>query len=85
MLKPEGATGWSRYDVVGWGLPVRANGWDPDGRWYGDTPRVPSSMCAARHATALIPKVKAAIEGRRIQLQQAGDYKSGRGPTATHS
>ena len=27
-----------RYDVVGWGNPVRINGWAPDGRWYGDDP-----------------------------------------------
>ena len=40
VFKPENATSWSRYDVVGWGQPVRSNGWAPDGRWYGDTPRV---------------------------------------------
>src|SRR5688572_22853062 len=33
VVKPEGATSWTRYDVVGWGSPVRVNGWAPDGRW----------------------------------------------------
>ena len=40
VFKPENAAGWNRYDVVGWGQPVRNNGWAPDGRWYGDAPRV---------------------------------------------
>ena len=31
---------WTRYDVVGWGDPVRINGWAPDGRWYGTAPTV---------------------------------------------
>ena len=39
VLKRENATSWTRYDVVGWGNPVRTNGWPPDGRWYGNTPR----------------------------------------------
>ena len=40
VFKPENAATWSRYDVVGWGKPVRSNGWAPDGRWFGDAPRV---------------------------------------------
>src|SRR5262249_5736228 len=31
VFKPQNATTWSRYDVVGWGQPLRLNGWDPDG------------------------------------------------------
>src|SRR5262249_48424130 len=30
VFKPENATSWSRYDVVGWGQPLRTNGWAPD-------------------------------------------------------
>src|SRR5436309_3247784 len=40
VFKPENASTWSRYDVVGWGQPVRSVGWAPDARWFGDTPRV---------------------------------------------
>ncbi len=40
VFKPANATTWTRYDVVGWGQPVRINGWAPDGRWFGDVPRV---------------------------------------------
>ena len=34
VFKPENASTWSRYDMVGWGQPMRSNGWAPDGRWY---------------------------------------------------
>ena len=40
VFKPQNARSWSRYDVVGWGQPVRVNNWAPDGRWFGDTPHV---------------------------------------------
>jgi len=60
VLKPENASTWSRYDVVGWGQPLRANGWAPDSRWFGDTPRVLVDVRGPA-AAALIPKVKAAI------------------------
>ena len=38
VIKPAGAREWTRYDVVGWGSPVRTNSWPPDGRWYGNRP-----------------------------------------------
>src|SRR5437868_2659865 len=60
VFKPANATAWSRYDVVGWGQPVRSNGWAPDGRWFGDTPRVLVDV-RGPIASVLIPKVKAAI------------------------
>ena len=59
VFKPEDATTWSRYDVVGWGEPMRTNGWAPDGRWFSDTPRVLVDVRGPA-AAVLIPKVKAA-------------------------
>ena len=32
VLKRANAQHWTRYDVVGWGNPVRVNGWPADGR-----------------------------------------------------
>ena len=55
VFKPENATAWSRYDVVGWGQPVRNNGWAPDGRWFGDVPRVLVDV-RGPEAAALIPE-----------------------------
>src|SRR5258706_4635060 len=40
VLKPEKARSWRRYDVVGWGNPVRINGWAPHGLWFGNKPQV---------------------------------------------
>ena len=79
VFKPQGATAWSRYDVVGWGNPVRTNGWDPDGRWYGDTPRVLVDVNGAA-AQALIPKVQAAIKD--YSYANSGDYRTWPGPNS---
>src|SRR3954454_10310930 len=79
VFKDENATTWSRYDVVGWGNPVRTNNWVPDGRWFGDTPRVLVDVSGAQ-AAALIPKVKAAITS--YTYNQAGDYWVWPGPNS---
>jgi hypothetical protein len=79
VFKPENASTWSRYDVVGWGQPVRTNGWAPDGRWFGDTPRVLVDIRGAA-ATALIPKVKAAIAD--YSYNNFGDYRMWPGPNS---
>ena len=79
VFKPEGAAGWSRYDVVGWGQPVRSNGWAPDGRWFGDVPRVLVDVRGAE-AAVLIPKVKATIAG--YSYNEFGDYRMWPGPNS---
>jgi hypothetical protein len=79
VFKPEGADAWSRYDVVGWGQPVRANGWAPDGRWFGDVPRIVVDVRGAE-ARTLIPKVKAAIAA--YGYSNAGDYVIWPGPNS---
>jgi hypothetical protein len=79
VYKPENGRSWNRYDVVGWGLPVRNNGWAPDGRWYGNTPTVLVDV-RGTEAAALIPKVEAAIE--QYSYQQAGDYRVWPGPNS---
>ena len=79
VFKPQNGTSWTRYDVVGWGKPVRTNGWAPDGRWYGDTPRVVVDVHGAE-AAALIPKVKQAIMDYRYN--NAGDYRMWPGPNS---
>lgn len=33
VLKPAGATQWTRYDVVGWGNPVRRDSYPADAFW----------------------------------------------------
>jgi hypothetical protein len=79
VLKPENALTWDRYDVVGWGQPLRTNGWAPDSRWFGDTPRVLVDVRGPA-AAALIPKVKAAISS--YGYSNFGDYRIWPGPNS---
>jgi hypothetical protein len=79
VYKPAEATSWTRYDVVGWGNPVRMNGWAPDGRWYGDVPRVLIDVRGAA-AQAVIPRVQRAIEDYRYRNR--GDYRMWPGPNS---
>ena len=79
VLKDKDATSWSRYDVVGWGQPVRTNGWAPDGRWFGDTPRVLLDVRGTQAAT-LIPQIKAAITS--YSYSHDGDYRIWPGPNS---
>jgi Protein of unknown function (DUF3750) len=79
VVKRENARTWTRYDVVGWGNPVRTNGWAPDGRWFGDTPMVLADVKGAE-AAALIPKIEAAIKA--YPFAHAGDYRIWPGPNS---
>jgi hypothetical protein len=79
VVKRDNARSWSRYDVVGWGNPVRINGWAPDGRWYGGRPFVVADIQGAE-AQALIPKIEAAIQD--YQFRNAGDYRIWPGPNS---
>ncbi|MFL5028857.1 MAG: DUF3750 domain-containing protein [Xanthobacteraceae bacterium] len=79
VLKRENARSWSRYDVVGWGNPVRINGWAPDGRWFGDNPVVVADVSGAE-AAALIPRIEAAIKS--YAFARSGDYRVWPGPNS---
>jgi hypothetical protein len=79
VVKRENARSWTRYDVVGWGNPVRVNGWAPDARWYGDQPWVVADIKGPQ-AQALIPKIDAAIT--EYQYRNSGDYRIWPGPNS---
>jgi hypothetical protein len=79
VIKRENAQRWTRYDVVGWGNPLRINGWAPDGRWFGDRPRVVADI-QGDEAQALIPKIEAAVKDYRFA--NAGDYRIWPGPNS---
>ena len=65
--------------MVGWGDPIRINGWAPDGRWFGDRPAVVVDVTGPE-AQALIPKVEAAVKDYRFA--HAGDYRIWPGPNS---
>ncbi|MGI8525994.1 MAG: DUF3750 domain-containing protein [Pseudolabrys sp.] len=79
VFKRENARSWTRYDVVGWGNPVRTNGWAPDGRWFGNSPVVVADVRGSQ-AERLIPRIEAAVKDYRYS--HAGDYRIWPGPNS---
>lgn len=79
VLKPENGRSWRRYDVVGWGNPVRLNNWPPDGLWFGNKPQVVLDL-RGEEATAAIPKIETAIKA--YNYVNAGDYRIWPGPNS---
>ena len=79
VLKRANAAEWTRYDVVGWGQPVRVNNWPPDGRWFGNTP-VAIADISGPDAEKLIPRIEAAVN--QYRFNHAGDYRIWPGPNS---
>ncbi len=79
VLKPEGASRWTRYDVVGWGNPVRKDAYAPDAFWYGNRPYVAAEI-SGNQAEALIPRIEAAIAS--YPAAQRGSYIVWPGPNS---
>jgi len=79
VFKKQGAATYTRYDYTAWGEPIRINGFEPDGRWFGRTPEIVFAADGAG-ATALIPAIEAAITG--YALGNLGDYRVWPGPNS---
>jgi hypothetical protein len=79
VFKAENGQRWTRYDVVGWGNPVRLNGWAPDARWYGTAPSVIADI-KGKEAQALIPKIEQAV--KEYRYANYGDYRLWPGPNS---
>jgi len=78
VVKGENERAWRRYDVAGWGSPVRLNWWPPD-LWFGSYGTVVADIKGAQ-ANALIPRVDAAIKD--YQYRNYGDYRIWPGPNS---
>jgi hypothetical protein len=78
VIKSRNDTSWHRYDVAGWGAPVRLNWWPPD-LWFGEQGTVVVDIKGAQ-AETLIPRVEAAIKG--YPYANAGDYRIWPGPNS---
>lgn len=79
VVKPDGAPSWTRYEVVGWGTPVRRNAYAADASWYGNRPYVAAEISGPR-AAALIPLIEQAIA--RYPHSRVGSYKVWPGPNS---
>ena len=79
VYKPEGASAYTRHDYTAWGDPIRRNGFEPDGRWFGRTPEVLFAADGPA-AAAMIPRIEAAIAA--YPLRARGDYQVWPGPNS---
>jgi hypothetical protein len=57
---------WTRYEVVGWGRPVRRDAYAPDAWWYSNPPKILDELIGPA-AEQAIAKIESAI----------GDYRFG--------
>jgi hypothetical protein len=79
VFKPADAASYTRYDYTAWGDPIRLNGFEPDGRWFGRVPEVVFAADGAA-AAAMIPRMQAAIDDYAWRNQ--GDYRAWPGPNS---
>lgn len=79
VLKREGERQWTRYEVVGWGRPVRRNAYAPDARWYGNEPYIVAEVTGAE-AERLIPGIEQSIG--RYPYSARGSYVVWPGPNS---
>jgi hypothetical protein len=79
VVKPKGAAAWTRYDVVGWGNPVRKNAYAADALWYGNAPRVVYRL-EGNEAAGLILAVEASVQ--HYPFQKKGTYTVWPGPNS---
>lgn len=79
VVKPENAAAYTRYDVVGWGNPVRKDNYAADAHWYGNRPRLIYRLDGDA-AKTLIPRIEATIAAYPHSLR--GDYTVWPGPNS---
>ena len=79
VLKKPGRRDFDRYDVVGWGTPVRKNAYAADARWYSNEPEIHHVVRGAK-AQALIADIEQAIAS--YPWSRRGDYKIWPGPNS---
>lgn len=79
VVKERGAARYTRYDKVGWGMPVRTDGWAPDGRWFGNTPQL-IAAAEGEAAERIIPKIRAAVAA--YPYRTFGHYRAWPGPNS---
>jgi hypothetical protein len=79
VLKERDGQRYERFDKVGWGRPVRRDGWAADARWYGNPPELVAAL-EGPAAEALIPRLRAAIAA--YPYDRSGGYRVWPGPNS---
>ena len=79
VIKERRGGSYTRFDMVGWGRPVKVNNWAADARWYGNTPTLVAAV-EGPAAERLIPRIKSAVA--RYPYNQHGAYSVWPGPNS---
>ncbi|GGE34052.1 hypothetical protein GCM10007276_09260 [Agaricicola taiwanensis] len=79
VIKPADASRYTRYDVVGWGAPVRTDHREADARWFGNDPVVLVSL-NGEAAEKAIPSIRRAVAG--YPFAGSGSYRAWPGPNS---
>lgn len=79
VFKRQNEIKWTRYDVVGWGNPIRKDDYVADAFWYGNTPRMIYHITGKR-AVTLIPAIETSISNYPYSAK--GSYTLVPGPNS---
>jgi hypothetical protein len=79
VVKPANAAAYTRYDVMGFGTPVRVNLHAPDAYWFSGAPQLVADVRGERAARA-IPKIEAAVKS--YAYSDYGTYRVWPGPNS---
>lgn len=79
VVKQAGSDAYVRYDKVGWGMPIRRNGYSADAFWYSNLPYIVHAVTGP-DAEAMIPQVERAIAA--YPYSQNGGYRIWPGPNS---
>lgn len=79
VVKQKGADTYSRYEVVGWGTPLRQDAYAPDARWYSNEPQIIHTAKGER-AEKLILDIERAVFS--YPYGERGDYRIWPGPNS---
>lgn len=78
VVKPERGT-YTRYEVTGFGMPVRTNARPPDAHWFSYVPAIIADLRGPA-AAAAIPKIAEAVQN--YPYAHRGDYRIWPGPNS---
>ncbi|GJD47885.1 hypothetical protein OPKNFCMD_0597 [Methylobacterium crusticola] len=79
VVKAAGAPRYTRYDVVGWGAPVRTDAYAADARWFGNPPQVVLAL-DGEAAERAVPRIRAAVDAYPYRAR--GSYSAWPGPNS---
>jgi hypothetical protein len=79
VVKPANAASYTRYDVMGFGQPVRVNLHAPDAFWFSGAPRLVADIRGDDAARA-IPAIEAAVKS--YPYADYGSYRVWPGPNS---